>query len=88
MAIAITESSTLVILILLSCCYFRKIKINQITGDFNLKGITRGAFITIFTFTGFEAIAKLAEETKESKKAEKHKRRIQITPKYPLHIRA
>ena len=68
MVIAITESMTLVILILLSLYNYKSWKPNQITGVFDLSKINHGAFITIFTFMGFEAITRLSEETKDSKK--------------------
>ena len=66
--IAITESITLVILILLSLCNYKRWKTNQITGKIDLSKINHSAFITIFTFMGFEAITRLSEETKDSKK--------------------
>ena len=65
MIISIVESLTLVVLIFLSS---NKINITQLNGEFNYNGIVQGAFITIFTYKGFEAISKLAEETKNSKK--------------------
>ena len=68
MVIAMTESTTLVLLILLSLYNYKSWKPNQITGGFDLSKINHGAFITIFTFMGFEAITRLSEETKDSKK--------------------
>jgi len=82
MGISITETSTLVILILLCFSQFLKQPsspgistiLKQSGGslwnisDFNLKGIFHGGFMSVFAYSGFETIPKLADETKNSKK--------------------
>ena len=68
LGISITESLTLIVLILFS---LNKWKLSEITVPFNkikYDNILHSSFITIFTLTGFQAITKLAEETKNSKK--------------------
>ena len=64
MKISMVESSTLILLILLS---IPKWKLSEMIGDFDIKGITYGAFLTILAFSGYESIPKLAEETQDSK---------------------
>ena len=74
MAISITESSALIILILMT--FFNKSlsKVPKIDLSSNLglknidyQGLIRGAFLTIIAFSGFESIPRLAEETQNSK---------------------
>ena len=65
MGISITESSTLIILILLSA-YMGKWTPKAYTGGFNLPSIVHGAFITILALSGFEHLPKMAEETQNS----------------------
>ena len=67
MGISITESSTLIILILLSA-YMGKWTPKAYTGGFNLPSIVHGAFITILALSGFEHLPKMAEETQNSSK--------------------
>jgi APA family basic amino acid/polyamine antiporter len=61
MGISITESSTLILLILFG---FKYIKFNQMfTSKINVNGIIQGAFLTLFAYSGFESLPKLSEET-------------------------
>lgn len=67
--ISVTEISALIVLILIS---LNKIKIDFPTGKTlnlnTIKGIISGGFISVFAYSGFETIPKLAEETYSSRK--------------------
>jgi basic amino acid/polyamine antiporter, APA family len=67
--VSLTEISVLVILILIS---LKRFKIDIPTGkSLNLetiRGIVGGGFLTVFAYSGFETIPKLAEETYSSRK--------------------
>lgn len=63
--IAVLESSLLIIVILFSLKYW---KLPSFDTKLNFKNIFDGAFLTLFTYSGFNSIPKLSEETIDSEK--------------------
>lgn len=69
MGISIIGITTLIILITLCCNKKGLSLVDQKGGDsFDYKGILYGGFMSVFAYSGFEVIPKLADETKNSKK--------------------
>jgi basic amino acid/polyamine antiporter, APA family len=62
--ISITETSVLVILVLLGLSHWN---FKSVFNGFNLNGIIYGAFLSVLAYSGYEALPKLSEETKDSK---------------------
>lgn len=63
MVISIIESSVLVILIIIG---FKHWKVPSFTTKFNLNGVLYGAFLSVLSYSGYEALPKLSEETQDS----------------------